>query len=274
MSRDRVALLAAFVVALPVFVGAGYSMCAALGLLGAGAQGLTWTAVHAVIGSSDTWRSVAWTFATAGCATILSAIVACMLARGAARGRAAQFLAVLPLAVPHVAAALAAVLLLGQSGLLSRVAFAMGVIEAPSDFPPLVYDRAGIALVFAFAWKEIPYLTLTAVAVLAMEGRPLEEAARSLGATPAQAFWRITWPRLWRGLSPAVIAAFAYLVGQYEMPALLAPSDPLSLSLLTYERSVDPQLARRADAHVLALLALGFAIGLVVLHARRERTAS
>ena len=41
------------------------------------------------------------------------------------------------------------------------------------SFPPLVYDRAGVSLVFAFAWTELPYLTLTAMAVLlaSEEGR-------------------------------------------------------------------------------------------------------
>ena len=68
-------------------------------------------------------------------------------------------------------------------------------------------------------------------------------------------------------MSPAVLAAFAFLVGQYEMPALLAPSDPTPLPLLIYERTIDPALGRRGEAHVLALLALAICGLLVVAHA-------
>jgi putative spermidine/putrescine transport system permease protein len=166
-----------------------------------------------------------------------------------------------------VAAALAALLIFGQSGLLSRLTYTLGLTATPADFPPLVYDRAGVSLVFAFAWKELPYLTVTAMAVLLTDTRELEEVARTLGATARQAFWRVTWPQLWRGTAPAAIAAFAFLIGHYEMPALLAPSDPTALSILIYERAVDPNLLRRGEAHVLGLIALAISGLLVVAHA-------
>src|SRR5262245_5488921 len=60
---------------------------------------------------------------------------------------------------------------------------ALPISTSPADFPPLVYDRLGASLVFAFAWKELPYLTLTAMAVLLTDTRELEEVARTLGAT-------------------------------------------------------------------------------------------
>jgi putative spermidine/putrescine transport system permease protein len=169
--------------------------------------------------------------------------------------------------VPHVAAALGALLMFGQSGLLARLTFASGLTAGPSDFPALVYDPAGASLVIAFAWKEFPYLALTAMAVLLTDSRELEEVARTLGASERQAFWRVTWPQLWRGTAPAVLAAFAFLIGQYEMPALLAPSDPIPLPLLIYERAVDPNLAHRGEAHVLALLAFSICLALVAAHA-------
>jgi ABC-type uncharacterized transport system YnjBCD permease subunit len=65
-----------------------------------------------------------------------------------------------------------------------------------------------------------------------------------------------------------VVAVFAYLLGQYEMAMLLAPSDPIALPVLTYERAMDAELARRGGAYVLALLAMGLTLVLVVLHQR------
>jgi putative spermidine/putrescine transport system permease protein len=275
--RNLLGPLAAVAVASPVLIGATYSTLAAVGLAGVGAGRFTLDRIADVVTSAETWRGVGWTVATAGVGTGLAAALAFVIAVRAGRSRIGRGAAMLPMAVPHVAAALAALLMFGQSGLFSRLAYAAGLTATPADFPPLVYDRAGVSLVFAFVWKELPYLTLTAMAVLLTDTRQLEEVARTLGATPRQAFWRVTWPQLWRGTAPAVIAAFAFLVGQYEMPALLAPSDPTALSILIYERAVDPNLSRRGEAHALGLIALTISGLLVVAHvswrARAEREA-
>jgi putative spermidine/putrescine transport system permease protein len=264
--RQVPGLLAAVAVGSPALIGATYSMLAAVGLAGVGAQGFTPDRIISVLTSSQTWSGVSWTIVTSGVATAVGVVLAFLVAVRVRTSRVGQAVATLPMAVPHVAAALAALLMLGQSGLVSRVTYAIGLTAGPADFPPLVYDRAGVSLVVAFLWKELPYLTLTAVAILLTDTRELEEVARTLGATPRQAFWRVTWPRLWRGTAPAAIAAFAFLIGQYEMPALLAPSHPAPLSILIYERAVDPNLARRGEAHVLGLLALFIAALLVVAH--------
>ncbi|MEP7305720.1 MAG: ABC transporter permease subunit [Acidobacteriota bacterium] len=276
MTRRHVpAIAAALLLSLPIVVGGAYSALAAVGVVGVGAAGFTTQHLSAVLTSANTWRGIVWTLGTAGVATIAASGAAFFVALRVRQSRTGRVLAVLPMAVPNVAAALAALLMLGQSGWLSRLTHKLGLTPTPADFPALVYDPAGVSLVMAFAWKEFPYLALTALAVLLTDTRELEEVARTLGATRRQAFWRVTWPRLWRGTSPAVLAAFAFLVGQYEMPALLAPSDPTALSLLTYERSIDPDLARRGEAYVLALLALAFCGLLVAAHAAwRDRAGA
>ncbi|MGE3957375.1 MAG: ABC transporter permease subunit [Vicinamibacterales bacterium] len=264
--RDAAPLAAALLVSSPVIVGTAYAVLAAVGWVGVGASGLTARHVASALGSWETWRGVTWTVATAGVSTVVASAAAFFVAVRVRHSAAGRMLAVLPMAVPHVAAALAALLLLAQSGWVSRLTHAAGLTPAPADFPALVYDAAGVSLMIAFAWKEFPYLALTAMAVLQVRSGELEEVARTLGATERQAFWRVTWPQLWRGTSPAVIAAFAFLIGQYEMPALLAPSSPTALPILLYERSVDPDLARRGEAYVMALIALALCALLVGAH--------
>jgi len=267
-SAQRAPLVAIAVLAGPVLVGGGYSLAASLGLVGAGSSGFTVATWLELLRAGETWRSVGWTLLTAGAGTALAFAAAVTVARGAGGSLLARQLALIPLALPHVAGALAALLLLGQSGFLSRAAHAVGWIDGPAEFPAMVYDPAGIGLTLAFAWKEFPFLLLNAIAVLDSRDRTLEETARSLGADASQTWRRVTWPLLWRGMAPAVIAVFAFLVGQYEMAVLLAPSDPLPLSMLTQERAVDPDLARRGAAHALSLLALLLTMVLVVVHER------
>ena len=57
------------------------------------------------------------------------------------------------------------------------------------------------------------------------------------------------------------------------MAIVLAPSDPLPLSVLTYERAVDGNLAHRGEAHVLGFLALLLTGALVLWHERSRRVA-
>lgn len=261
-------LLALLALSAPVSLGVLYSLGASAGLVGTGARGFDLAQLRDVLGHADTWRSVGWTVLTAGGGTILATIGALLAAVPLRHQRVARALALVPLAVPHAAGALAVLLLLAQSGMLARLAHAAGWIAQPADFPALVYDRPGIGLVLAFAWKEFPFLLLTALAVLATRGTQHEEVARTLGASPRQAWRRVTLPLLWRGMAPAVVAVFAFLLGQYEMATLLAPSDPMPLAVLTYERAMDAELARRGGAYVLALLAMGITLLLVVLHQR------
>lgn len=273
-TRASAGYLAVALVAAPVIAGSLYSGAAALGMVGAGATGFDPSRVLRVLVDAETWRSVAWTAYTAGLATLLATAGALLVSVQIQRSTAGRWLATFPLSMPYVAAGLAALLLFGQSGLLSRLAFHAGLVAQPGDFPVLVYDRPGIALILAFAWKEFPFLALTALAVLDTRGHVLEDTARTLGASARQTFRRVTLPLLLRGIAPAVIAGFAYLVGQYELAVLLAPSDPQPLAVLTYERAFDPDLGRRGEAHALGLLAMIACAGLVLVHERVRRSAT
>ena len=180
--------------------------------------------------------------------------------------RAGRLLAALPLPLPHLAAAALGVWVLGQSGLLARLAFASGMIATPAGMPALIYDRFGIGLGLTMAWKEAAFLSVVATALLATRAREAEETSLTLGASHWQTFRRITWPVLWRGLMPAVMSVFIFVAGSYEVAALLAPSAPLALPLAIADRAADPDLARRGDAYVLSLLLLGIAILAMIAH--------
>lgn len=264
------ALAAALLVAAPVALGVAYAAAGALGVAGVGAAGLTGARAARVLGDAEVWRSLRWTVWVAGASTALAALLAAAIAAGfrgtSAGDRVARALAAAPLPVPPVVAATVGVLVLGQSGLLARIAAAAGLIDAPQQMPALVYDRWGVGLVLTLAWKELPFLAIVAASVLATRGALLEEAARTLGAGPGATFARVTWPVLWRGLAPAAVAVFTFVFGSYEAAALLAPSDPLAFPLLTVERYTDLDLARRGDAYVLTLLGLLVGALLVAVH--------
>ncbi len=255
----------------PILVGTCYAAGAALGLMGAGSSGFSVQRVVDVLVRGETWLSLAWTVFVAGSATV-AAVATVVWSVGALwESPMGRRLAVLPLAIPHVAGALGILLLVGQSGLLARFAFALGWIQLPSDFPAIVYDRFGIGLAIAFFWKEFPFLALTAFAIRSGISADLIEAARSLGASAAQVERAVVRPLVLRGVMPATISVFAFLLGQFEMASLLGPSAPPAFAVLTFERTADPMLARRGEAYVLALLAMALTALLVWAYNRVSR---
>jgi putative spermidine/putrescine transport system permease protein len=254
--------------ALPVIVGIAYAVAGAFGVAGVGAGGFTTVRVVRVLTDGGVWRGVAWTVATAGASTTLAAILAAILAlsfraTGVVEriGRAATLL---PFPIPHVVAAAGGVMLLGQSGVLSRAAAALGMVGTPSQFPALVLDRTGIGFALTLGWKETPFLAFFAITALATRGAALEEVARTLGAGSWQTLRRVVLPLLWRGMRPAAAAAAIFIAGSYEAAALLAPTDPLPLPIATYERYEAVDLTMRGDAYVLVLLGLALAALAVV----------
>ena len=264
------ALSAAAVVAAPVVIGIAYAAAASLGLLGPGASGVGAERLFRVLAERVTWTGLGFTLRVAALSTALATVGAVAIAvtfRGfGPLDRAARALAALPLPVPHLVAGMLGVWVLGQSGLLARLAVAGGMIDAPAQMPALVYDEWGLGLALTMAWKEMAFLSVVATALLATQAQTIEEAARTLGSGRWETFRRITWPMLWRGLLPAVIAVFVFVAGSYEAAALLAPSDPLALPLLVLERAADPDLARRGDAYVVSLLLLAVGVVAVVAH--------
>lgn len=261
----------AVAVAMPVLFGVGYSTLAVFGMAGAGASHAPdATRLWAVFGDASTWRALGWSVYVASVSTAIAtagaAIISMVFARNDRLGAWGRSVATLPLPVPHLVAAATALFVLGQSGLLARLLHAMGLIDMPSDMPALVYDRAGVALIAALAWKELPFLAVVAIALRSTHGKELAEAAHTLGATSWHVARDITWPLLWRGLMPAVVATFVFAFGSYESAVLLAAIDPAPLPVLTMERFADPALARRGEAYGLALLALIVAALAVIAH--------
>ncbi len=264
-------VLLAMLVATPVLFGVAYSALAVLGIAGAGASAVADSdRLFSVLTDRTTWRATGWSLYVAFSSTAIAATaagaVALLFPTHKRSDRFARSLATLPLPVPHLVAAATALFVLSQSGLLARVLHALGLIDAPANMPALVYDAGGIALILALAWKELPFLAVVAIALRAGIARDLEDAARTLGASPRTVARTVTWPLLWRGLFPAVIATFVFAFGSFESAVLLAPIDPAALPVLTMERFADPLLARRGEAYGLALIALGVAAVAVAAH--------
>lgn len=165
----------------------------------------------------------------------------------------------LPLTLPHLVLAAAGLMLLSQSGILARALAGVGLLEQPSQFPELVYDRGGIAIILVYVWKQIPFVGLFALAVLQSVGEDFEAAARTLGARPSQAIRHVLIPLVAPGLLPSGIIIFAFVFGAFEVPLLLGARYPSMLSVLAYRLYTDVDIMLRPQA-----MALSFSISAIV----------
>ena len=274
--RNRILPLVAagILLGVPIAVGVGYLIGGSLGLVGdAGAGGL-----GRVLRDGAVLRSTLLSLWIAGVGTLLAlfgALLISLLMAGDSRvERISRNIAALPLPVPNVAAAVAVLLLLSQSGWLSRVATQLQLIATPAQFPALVYDPWAIGVIATVVWKELPFLLLVALSLQSLRGRSLTDAARTHGASRWQAVRLVTLPLLLRGMAPSIIAVFVFVLGSLELPLVLAPSSPLALPMLIQERRQALDIAAHGESYIIALLSAVLALLAASLHERMRDDAS
>lgn len=221
---------------------------------------LDFSAYQQVLSGQGFWRSLVYSLQVAFCSTLLAAGLGLWAAH---RLRSPQRKLALPLLqltlpVPHLVVATFTVLWWSQGGLISRALHQMGVLEGPQDFPPLLYSPSGLGIVLSLLWKEIPFVALSVLAASrGLEGQ-LEETAKVLGAGSREVFWQVWFPQVLPALLSACVLVFSYSLSAYEVPALLGPTSPNTLSVLAYQTFTETDLSSRPQA-----LAMGFLLSLL-----------
>lgn len=246
------------------------------GLLFAGAESFGWGATlgeeswtlnhyRRLLSDREVHRSLGLTLGVAMLATLVSAgvgvAVALALREVACRSRVLNTLVQIPLAMPHLTMAIVLLWIVAPSGLLARVAFQVGWIASPADFPALVQDPYGIGIFLAYSLKEIPFVTLMVLTLLLRLGDEYEELAQTLGASRGQRWRYVTMPLIAPAALSASLMIFAYLLGAFEIPSLLGRSYPAMLSVVAQRRYQSVDLTDRPGGIALAMmLSLGTAL--------------
>jgi len=189
--------------------------------------------------------SIRLTLGAALAATLICCLsgvpLAWLLARKQFFGRAV-FSAIidLPIVIPHSAAGLALLTVVGRHTAVGRLTDG-----------GLVGTGAGIAVAMAFV--SLPFLVNAArEAFLAVPPR-LENAARTLGASPARVFFTISLPMAWRGILSGMILMWARGISEFGAVVIIA-YHPMTTPVLVFQRFNDYGLAFSRSAAVLLIL--------------------
>ncbi|HSE75937.1 MAG TPA: ABC transporter permease [Dongiaceae bacterium] len=107
--------------------------------------------------------------------------------------------------------------ILGADGLLNQALMKLGILDAPA--PWLLYSRG--AVIITLMHFLLPFAILPLYGALRNVSPATLEAARDLGATPVQTFWRVVVPQCRAGLFAAFAFIFLLAAGDYVTPLLI-----------------------------------------------------
>jgi iron(III) transport system permease protein len=147
-------------------------------------------------------------------ALILGVTLAFVTTRFHIRGRALiQTLAVVALVSPPFIGAYAWIVLFGASGVVRKGLASIGI-----SIPPL-YGVAGVIMVFSF--KFFPHVFLITSGALAAINRSVEEAAESLGVSPAKRLFTVTFPLILPAISASALLTFVLSIADFGTPRII-----------------------------------------------------
>ena len=170
------------------------------------------------------------------------------MARTRFRGKAVlETMIDLPILIPQSAVGVAFLWVVGSKGILG------GVVNVPGTL---------LGVILAQMFVSAPFLIKTAVSSFEAVHPHLESVARSLGASPAGAFRRVSLPLAARGIFVGCILTWSRAISEVGSVAILA-YHPMTASVLVFSRSTQAGIEQaRPVAIVLILTCLWIFVGL------------
>lgn len=156
----------------------------------------------------------------------------------------------LPLVLPSYVAAYLLASLFGPRGVLQQLLQPLVGIERL----PAIYGFPGAFL--ALTLMSYPYVLLTVRAALKRMDPALLEAARSLGLSSWQAFWRVTWPHLRPSILAGSLLVALYVLRDFGAVAMMRYNTFTRLIYIQYRSFSDRSLAAALALVLIALTAV------------------
>ena len=230
---------------------------AALVLTGAG---IGWERFLRFVTSNSALSAFRVTLVAAGIATLINAfyglLMAWVLTRYEFRGKVLlDGLMDIPFALPTAVAGLALTALFSANGWLGAPLEAMGF--------QVVYALPGI--VIAMTFTSIPFVVRAVQPVLEDLDPALEEAAKTLGATPWQVFSRVILPAILPAWLAGSTVAFARSLGEFGAVVFIAGNLPFKTEIAALLAYIRLEEYDYQGAAAIALVLLAFALVLLIV---------
>ncbi|MGL4254490.1 MAG: ABC transporter permease [Fusobacteriaceae bacterium] len=160
--------------------------------------------------------------------TVLTVILAIPTAYYIARSKYKKellFLVIIPFWTNFLVRIYSWIALLGNNGFLNNMLGKVGI--APVQF---LYNSWAVIIITVYT--SLPFAILPLYSVIEKYDFSLVEAARDLGATNAQAFFKVFLPNIKPGIVTAVLFTFIPSLGSYAVPKLVGGTKSVMLGNL------------------------------------------
>ncbi len=167
---------------------------------------------------------------------------------------------ILPMGIPLMVAAVSVIMLTSDTGILRGIFWdSLGIIG--EDF---TFSNSKLPVILGEVWKTTPFCVIIILAGL--EGIPssVYDAARTLGTSAWQQFYKITLPLAWPAVAAAFIIRLSEVFKMFTFPYLVGkPGQQEVLSVWAFKMYESSKLTAawpQSRASAFALLMVGMAI--------------
>lgn len=174
-------------------------------------------------------RTIGISIGVTAAALLLAFPVAYLLATLPARtSNLLIIMVLLPLWTSTLVRTTAWVILLQQNGVVNEILLVLHLVSKPAE---LIFNRIGT--VVAMTHIQLPFMLLPIYSVMKQIPSSQLRAARSLGAGPFYAFWKVYFPQTLTGIAASCLMGLITCLGYYITPALVGgPSDQMVSSFV------------------------------------------
>ena len=271
-----VLIFMAVMVVIPIVMTLVFSLCDWNLLMGTGMK-LNWGKNYLdVLGSREFWQSLAITFYYTGLATVaellLGVAIALILNREFIGKNAVKTIVLLPYMMAPVAVGLMWMLFYEpSSGLINYI---FSVVGLPRSSFVSAKETVIPAIAVVETWQMTPMVVIVCLAGLSSLPADPMEAARVDGATPVQAFFKITLPLLTQTLFSIGLLRFIDIFKSFDLIYALTKGGPANasrtLNLYVYETAFSYYKFGTSSTMLMILFVIVMILSIVVMKIQRK----
>lgn len=271
-----VLIFMAVMVVIPIVMTLVFSLCDWNLLMGTGMK-LNWGKNYLdVLGSREFWQSLAITFYYTGLATVaellLGVAIALILNREFIGKNAVKTIVLLPYMMAPVAVGLMWMLFYEpSSGLINYI---FSVVGLPRSSFVSAKETVIPAIAVVETWQMTPMVVIVCLAGLSSLPADPMEAAKVDGATPVQAFFKITLPLLTQTLFSIGLLRFIDIFKSFDLIYALTKGGPANasrtLNLYAYETAFSYYKFGTSSTMLMILFVIVMILSIVVMKIQRK----
>jgi putative spermidine/putrescine transport system permease protein len=140
---------------------------------------------------------------------------------------------------------------LGDKGLINQMLVGSGTLKQPL---PLIFNMTGVLV--GMTHVMLPFMTLILLGSMTRVSRQLVPAARTLGASPARAFWFVFFPLTMPGILAGTMMVLVYSLGFFVVPAVLGGAGQTTVVMAMRELALNLGLWGLASALAVVIVAI------------------